>query len=174
MNYGFVLQKMKVEDHVFWIAKSNDLKGCVGQGETAEEAIAELSINEAEWIATAKECGIEIPECPYVSDNEYSGKFTVRISKELHRLLAKQAELNSVSINSYVEEAIAAKVYNLQESQLNRLVSLMENVYRMSKKSILDSTIYSVVEFYKNTEDKWQKTWQDYLSYSKGVTTWKS
>ena len=44
----------------------------------------------------------------------------------------------------------------------------------MSKKSILDSTIYSVVEFYKNTEDKWQKTWQDYLSYSKGVTTWKS
>ena len=78
------------------------------------------------------------------------------------------------SINSYVEEAIAAKVYNLQESQLNRLVSLMENVYRMSKKSILDSTIYSVVEFYKNTEDKWQKTWQDYLSYSKGVTTWKS
>lgn len=174
MNYGFVLQKMKVEEHIFWVAKSNDLKGCVGQGDTPEEAIEELSKNECEWLETAKENGIRIPECSLESENEYSGKFTVRISKVLHKQLAKQAELNSISLNSYVEEAIAAKVYNLQEHQLNRLIALVENTYMMSKKSV-DVALYSLAEFYKNTEYKWSRTGQEYWNYSKkGVLAWKN
>ena len=36
MRYGFNVYQMKVEDHVFWIAESKDLKGCVGQGDTID------------------------------------------------------------------------------------------------------------------------------------------
>jgi predicted RNase H-like HicB family nuclease len=39
-----------------WVAESLVLKGCVGQGETMQEAMKELEINEGEWIK--KECGI--------------------------------------------------------------------------------------------------------------------
>ena len=39
MKYGFVIYKMKVDEHVFWIAESRDLNGCVGQGDTIAEAI---------------------------------------------------------------------------------------------------------------------------------------
>ena len=42
MLYPFQVYRSEVEQHMFWVAKSASLKGCVGQGETAEEAIAEL------------------------------------------------------------------------------------------------------------------------------------
>ena len=31
MKYEFEVYQMKVEDHLFWVAKSKILKGCVGQ-----------------------------------------------------------------------------------------------------------------------------------------------
>lgn len=52
---------MEVEEHLFWVAKSKSLKGCVGQGETFDEAISELEQNEIEWLKTAEQCGISIP-----------------------------------------------------------------------------------------------------------------
>lgn len=61
MRYEFNVYKTKVEDHIFWIAISNKLKGCVGQGDTIEEAIEELEINEREWLSVAEEEGIQIP-----------------------------------------------------------------------------------------------------------------
>ena len=39
MRYPFTVYKTKVEEHIFWIAESPSLKGCVGQGETADDAI---------------------------------------------------------------------------------------------------------------------------------------
>ena len=72
MLYPFRVYQSRAEQHVFWVAKSALLKGCVGQGETAAEAVSELEANELEWIATAKEVGIPIPavtvEPPYISD----------------------------------------------------------------------------------------------------------
>ena len=52
---------MKVENHEFWVAESKELIACVAQGETKEEAIAELELNEIEWLKTAKEFDIETP-----------------------------------------------------------------------------------------------------------------
>ncbi len=52
---------MTVEGHAFWVAESKALKGCVGQGETSQEAIEELEQNEKEWLSAAAEVGIPIP-----------------------------------------------------------------------------------------------------------------
>lgn len=43
---------------------SKSLRGCVGQGATTEEAIAELEENEKVWFDTAIEYGIPIPAVP--------------------------------------------------------------------------------------------------------------
>ena len=53
---------MHVGDHAFWVAESKMLKGCVGQGETSAEAIAELEQNEREWIDAAGKFGMSVPE----------------------------------------------------------------------------------------------------------------
>lgn len=60
MKYKYKLYKTEVEGHVFWVAESKELKGCVGQGETAEEALSELETNEEEWLDAAKEFSIPV------------------------------------------------------------------------------------------------------------------
>ena len=85
MKYGFNVFQMKVENHIFWVAESKDLKGCAGQGDTIEEALQELELNESGWLMTAAEVGITIPDPSIEKENEYSGKFVVRISPFVHR-----------------------------------------------------------------------------------------
>lgn len=177
MNYGFTLQKFQVEEHAFWVAKSTDLKGCLGQGETPEEAIKELADNEKAWLEAAQENGIDIPECSVVENYEYSGKFTVRISKDLHKKLVSQAELNSVSINSYVQEAIAEKVNGAQSYQMKRMMSLIERVCNISSETAIkarEMALRAVAEFNKNSESKWQRA-EMFMNIKKGDSTeWKN
>ena len=61
MKYDYRVYKTKIENHEFWVAESKALIGCVAQVETEEEAIAELELNEIEWLKTAKEFDIETP-----------------------------------------------------------------------------------------------------------------
>ena len=58
MIYNFIVRKHWAGNHIFWVAKSLKLKGCVGQGDTAEEAIEELEANEAAWLDAANEFDI--------------------------------------------------------------------------------------------------------------------
>lgn len=46
MLYEANIYQMKVEEHTFWVAESKVLKGCVGQGNSSDEAIKELEENE--------------------------------------------------------------------------------------------------------------------------------
>ena len=48
-----------------YIADIPDLKNCSAFGETPEEALREIEIAKEEWIATAKENGVEVPEPMY-------------------------------------------------------------------------------------------------------------
>ena len=106
MLYPFQVYQNKVEDHVFWVARSACLKGCVGQGETAAEAISELETNEQEWLATAREVGIPIPAVPVEASQEYSGKLTVRIAPAVHRDAAQRAKSERISLTQYISDAI--------------------------------------------------------------------
>ena len=109
MKYPFIVYFTQVEDHSFWIAECKSLKGCVGQGETAEEAIEELKINQNEWLETAKEFNIPIPEVPVEIEAEYSGKFTVRVSPYVHRQAVELSKQQGISLNQYINDAIVSQ-----------------------------------------------------------------
>ena len=109
MKYPFKVYQTQVEKHVFWVAECPCLKGCVGQGDTIDEAICELEENEAIWLETAIECGIEIPSVPIEPMNEYSGKFTVRVSPSVHMAAAIHAQKENISLNQYINDAIVAQ-----------------------------------------------------------------
>ena len=106
MLYPFQVYQSRVEQHVFWVAKSAALKGCVGQGDTAEEAVSELEANEREWLEAAKEAGIPIPAVPVEASQEYSGKLTVRIAPSVHRDAAQLAKAVKVSLTHFISDAI--------------------------------------------------------------------
>lgn len=106
MLYEFNVYQAEVEDHVFWIAESKSLKGCVGQGETSSEAIQELEENEKEWINTAKEFDIPIPPYTIKKPKTFSGKFSLRMSPYVHEKASETAEFLGVSLNQYINDAV--------------------------------------------------------------------
>ncbi len=75
-------------------------------GETIEEALRNLEEIKKERFAFYLENNIQIPE-PTEDEEEYSGKFVIRIPRMLHKHLAYQARLNGVSLNQYVTYLLA-------------------------------------------------------------------
>ena len=111
IKYPFKVYKAENEGHIFWVAKSIHLKGCVGQGESPDEAIAELAENEVAWLETAEEVGIPIPEItPEFNDiDEYSGKMTLRLAPFVHMQAAHLAQQEGISLNQYINNAVVSQ-----------------------------------------------------------------
>jgi hypothetical protein len=57
-----------------------------------------------EWIAIHEKDGAPLP--PATAGRDYSGKFVVRVGKELHRELAVHALREGVSLNSYCAKVL--------------------------------------------------------------------
>lgn len=82
-----------------------DLPGCITQVESMSEIPEMAEDARSLWIETEYELGHEIPLPSYEED--FSGKFNVRIPRSLHRSLARAAEKNGVSLNHYVSDVLA-------------------------------------------------------------------
>jgi|SRR5450756_1263859 len=82
------------------LARVDELDGCVGDGETAEEALSSVHESMHVWFATALLKGLEIPKPS--EDVAFSGKFVVRVPISLHRRLALQAKEEGVSLNTEI------------------------------------------------------------------------
>lgn len=46
MIYPYMVYRVKNGEEEYWVAKSSCLKGCIGQGETPNDAEAELEKND--------------------------------------------------------------------------------------------------------------------------------
>lgn len=119
MKYPFSVFQMESDGHVFWVAKSIYLKGCVGQGDTQDEAIRELSDNEIAWLKTAEEIGIPIPSIqPVEQIQDYSGKLTLRTAPNVHRMAALFAKMEGISLNQYINDALVSQNARLSKELL--------------------------------------------------------
>jgi len=96
------------EDNPGWVARVVELPGCLTQGDTFEELGEMIEDAMRGWIEVALEDGIAVPEPR--PDGDYSGKFVVRVPKSLHRRLVEQAGAEGVSLNQYINVALAGKV----------------------------------------------------------------
>jgi predicted RNase H-like HicB family nuclease len=50
------------EDDAAFLVEAPELPGCMGDGDTYQEAIANMEVVIAEWIETARELGRTVPE----------------------------------------------------------------------------------------------------------------
>jgi len=62
LRYPIIVQPLPVEDGGGFIATVPDLPGCMSDGETPEEAIANVQDAIAAWIEAAIELGRTVPE----------------------------------------------------------------------------------------------------------------
>jgi hypothetical protein len=101
---------MKPSDRYLKIVEWSEEDGCyVGtcpglmlggvHGDDEARVYADLCRVVEEWIVIHKRDGLSLP--PATAGKDYSGKFVVRVGKDLHRELATYALHEGVSLNTY-------------------------------------------------------------------------
>ena len=107
-----------------YVAEVEELPGCMTQAETLEELSDGIENARRAWIQLAYEDGMEIP-LPGL-EQEYSGKFVVRLPRYLHRQLAEEAAREGASLNQFVVTLLsaAASTYRATAKEPVDLVSL--------------------------------------------------
>lgn len=104
LPYAIELQRIAEEEGGGFYISIPLLKGCMTDGETIEEAYGNLQDAQREWIENMLERKMPIPEPK--SDDEYSGRFVVRVPKYLHRLLTEKAKSEGISLNQYISTSL--------------------------------------------------------------------
>lgn len=91
-----------------WFVRVKELPGCMSQGDDPNDAIEMIHDAMRGWLEVSLEDGDVIPEP--APDEEFSGKFVVRLPRSLHRQLVETAAREGVSLNQFVNVALARAV----------------------------------------------------------------
>jgi predicted RNase H-like HicB family nuclease len=94
-------------DEGAWVITFPDLPGCMTQIDDPAEIPAMAQEIRDLWLESAYDSDVPIP-LPH-DTSTYSGKFVVRLAKDLHRDLARAAETQGVSLNAYVAYLLAER-----------------------------------------------------------------
>jgi antitoxin HicB len=92
-----------------YTAEVVEFPGCVTQGETVEEAYANLEDAARGWLEAVIEAHQQVPE-PLAAAEDFSGKVVLRLPKSLHYRASRYAEREDVSLNTFLVTAIAQYV----------------------------------------------------------------
>ena len=104
-DYPIMIRPLSIDEGGGYLAEVADLPGCMADGETVEQALAEIESAIKSWIETAKEFNDSIPK-PSIASN-YSGQWRMRVPKHLHAALALHAKEEGVSLNMLAATLLA-------------------------------------------------------------------
>lgn len=103
--------RLLVPDDGVIAASVPELRGCFAEGSTMAEAVSNLDDALALWLSAAIETGAEIPQPQGEAEPEtYSGRFSLRLPRSLHRRLAARAENEGCSLNQLLATLLAEAV----------------------------------------------------------------
>lgn len=100
LDYPFTISHLSPDDGGGYLIKFPDLEGCMSDGETVAEAIANGRDAVACWLNAAKAAGRSIPQPGDLE--KQSGKWVQRVPKTIHLRLVEKAEFEGVSLNTLV------------------------------------------------------------------------
>lgn len=126
------LMKIKYDTSIKYIDDGEDscykvsidlLPGLSVYVDTIEEGLEELEGAKQAWFSAALELGRNIP-IPENTVREYSGRFSVRVGKSLHKDVSEFAEKDGISLNQAIisllqkglKEECLSQIYNSLES----------------------------------------------------------
>lgn len=103
--------RVLIPDEGVIAAQIPELPGCVAEGVTQQEALENLQEALVSWLSAALDSGTEIPSPRgEVEPDEYSGRFSIRLPRSLHRRLAVRADTEGCSLNQLVSTLLAEAV----------------------------------------------------------------
>ncbi len=157
-NYEIRVFPKKAEDgSTYWTAAYPSIPGCIGGGDTVEEAISEAKENLEIYLDYLQEEHKKIPDDDY--KNEYSGKIALRISKSTHKRLAEISDNEGISINSLINNAIENYI-GLKQYDMN-INKKIDDLKEIADSSLGLQQVNTAIN---------QKVWQDVTQLKNFVT----
>jgi predicted HicB family RNase H-like nuclease len=107
-EYGICIRLIRQDDTALFEGRVNELPDLKVYCDTQAEAYEELvdAIQTAQ--ALFEEQGREFPQVE-PSEETFSGRVTLRMSRSLHRCVHERAERDGVSLNQWIVEAVASR-----------------------------------------------------------------
>lgn len=99
----FQVRPLSAEEGGGYLVEFPDYPGCIADGDTPEQAVAEGSDALKSYLATLDELGREVPDVGEV----YGGQWRQRVPKSLHAALARRAGHEGVSLNMLATALLA-------------------------------------------------------------------
>jgi len=100
-EYAIMVEPLPEADGGGWLATVPGLPGCMGDGETPEEAITDARDAIREWHDAARQLGRDVP------GPGATGQWRQRVPRSLHEKLKIAAAREGVSLNAYVSNVLA-------------------------------------------------------------------
>lgn len=133
LDYPVMIRAIPVDQGGGYVATIPSLgsQAFVGDGETPQEAYENLQAAKREIFEEYLDEGLPIPEPPSMAElEEYSGKFIVRMPRDLHARLAHAALDNGVSLNQYATYALSSFQSGQDSiSQMREIVAGMRTAF---------------------------------------------
>lgn len=113
-GYVFTVRPLSKEDGGGYLVEYPEIPGCMSDGETVEEAIANGKEALRDTLDVFKESGRKIPQ-----PGKSAAQWRQRLPRTLYLKLTEQAKSEGVSINSLVT-AMIAEAIGLRSTTVNR------------------------------------------------------
>lgn len=99
----FEMRPLSEEEGGGYLIEFPDYPGCIADGETPEQAMAEGVDALQSYLATLDDLGRDVPDAGEV----YGGQWRQRVPKSLHAALARRARHEGVSLNMLATALLA-------------------------------------------------------------------
>lgn len=106
LNLEYTIRLKKNSDGSYF-GEIEELPGCMTEADNEEEVLKLLKDAKAAWLEVAMDRKIAIPE---PMEDEFSGKFNVRLPKFLHRRLVYKAREENTSLNNLISTTLASVI----------------------------------------------------------------
>jgi predicted RNase H-like HicB family nuclease len=107
LPYNIIVEPWDDGHGIYWVARIAELPHCLIHGDTPEDAAREIEEVKRDWIESNLQRGLPIPE---PVPHRYSGQIRLRMPPSLHKLIYDRANIEQISINQYMNMALAKSV----------------------------------------------------------------
>lgn len=120
-----------------YVAEILEVPGVISEGDTEKEAIDMVNDALAGVIEVMLEDGETIPEP--MGFNEFSGQFRLRLPSGVHREAAIRAQVEGVSLNQWVAQAVVAQLTgkSLADEVVARLLSALATPIETTESEVI-------------------------------------
>lgn len=105
--YGHIISPLSIDNGGGYMITFPDLPGCISDGETMDEVLANGRDAFNAWIAAQFDLKRHIPEPTHYDEEGKPIKFVQRLPRSLHASLQARAKAEGVSLNTLVLTLIA-------------------------------------------------------------------